>query len=136
MFAAHHQLDNLIAIVDANGRQALGKTRDILHIDDTWQEHPSCGITDKFRAFGWTAGVHYPGKDKAGATVPVSPAHIRGEYVPKCNILRDNAPFVLVCYTTFGAGVSFMQNEQTVKWHYAPLTEAEYKAAREEVENA
>src|SRR4051794_29722378 len=44
MFAAHHQLSNLIGIVDLNGQQALGYTRDVIDL------HP---LSDRFTAFGW-----------------------------------------------------------------------------------
>jgi transketolase len=32
MFAAHHRLGNLVAIVDANGQQAFGYTRDVVSL--------------------------------------------------------------------------------------------------------
>ena len=44
MFAAHHGLANLTVVVDLNGLQALGSTKDILDL------HP---LDDKWRAFGW-----------------------------------------------------------------------------------
>ena len=44
MFAAHHRLANLIAIVDFNGQQALGYTDDVLSI---------APLADRWRAFGW-----------------------------------------------------------------------------------
>ena len=44
MFAAHHKLSNLIAIVDLNGQQALGYTRDILSLEP---------MAARWRGFGW-----------------------------------------------------------------------------------
>ena len=44
MFAAHHRLANLVALVDVNGQQALGYTRDVLDLGS---------MTAHFRAFGW-----------------------------------------------------------------------------------
>ena len=32
MFAAHHRLSNLVAIIDLNGQQALGYTRDVMNL--------------------------------------------------------------------------------------------------------
>lgn len=46
MSAAHHKLDNLIAIVDRNGLQVNGRTRDIMD---------SSAFEDKFASFGWEA---------------------------------------------------------------------------------
>ena len=44
MFAAHHKLDNLIAVVDNNGLQIDGNVSDVCSV------YP---IDEKFRAFGW-----------------------------------------------------------------------------------
>src|SRR5258706_11106648 len=33
MFGAHHHLSNLTAIVDSNGQQAMGKTKEVLNLD-------------------------------------------------------------------------------------------------------
>ncbi|MFN8563864.1 MAG: thiamine pyrophosphate-dependent enzyme [Anaerolineae bacterium] len=56
MFAAHHQLANLIAIVDLNGQQALGYTRDVLALTP---------MAARWGAFGWD--VHeVDGHDTAG----------------------------------------------------------------------
>ena len=44
MFAAHHRLSQLIAIVDLNGQQALGYTADVLSLDP---------LAARWRAFGW-----------------------------------------------------------------------------------
>jgi transketolase len=38
-------------------------------------------------------------------------------------------PHVLVAHTTFGKGVSFMENK--IKWHYWPMSPEEYKLALE-----
>lgn len=44
MSAAHHKLDNLIAIVDRNGLQVNGRTKDIMD---------SSAFEEKFTSFGW-----------------------------------------------------------------------------------
>ena len=44
MFAAHHGLSNLVAVVDLNGQQALGYTKDVLDLSP---------MADRWRAFGW-----------------------------------------------------------------------------------
>ena len=55
MFAAHHRLANLIAIVDVNGQQALGYTGDVLaltpHRAERWR--PSAGTSTKSMATMW-----------------------------------------------------------------------------------
>ncbi len=44
MFAGHHKLNNLIAIIDKNNFQGYGKTQDIINLDP---------IKDKFAVFHW-----------------------------------------------------------------------------------
>jgi transketolase len=44
MFAAHHKLDNLVAITDRNKMQIDGTTKEILDVEP---------LADKWRAFGW-----------------------------------------------------------------------------------
>ena len=44
MFAAHHKLDNLIAIIDYNNFQGLGKNERILNLNS---------LSKKFQSFGW-----------------------------------------------------------------------------------
>jgi transketolase len=113
MFAAHHELANLFAIVDLNGQQALGYTKDVLDLSP---------LVERWRAFGWDAHEvdgHDPGAIEAaiaGADTAAGPPH------------------VLVARTVFGHGVSFMESE--IKWHYLPLTDDEYDRALEELEQA
>ncbi|HEX4518275.1 MAG TPA: transketolase [Gaiellaceae bacterium] len=107
MFAAHHRLSNLVAIVDLNGQQALGATKEILD--------PGNPI-ERFRAFGWDQ-VEVDGHD-AGALLSAMTRATAG----------PNA--VLAC-TTFGKGVSFM--ERTLAWHYMPMSDEEFEHAMAEV---
>ena len=44
MFASHHKLDNLIAIVDKNCCQILGRTSEVLDMEP---------LAEKWRSFGW-----------------------------------------------------------------------------------
>src|SRR3954447_3688128 len=53
MFAAHNRLANLTAIVDPNGQQALGYTREVLDLEP---------LAARFEAFGWDA-VEVDGHD-------------------------------------------------------------------------
>jgi len=70
MFAAHHRLGNLVALVDRNGLCMLGPTEQFLRLDP---------LEDKFRSFGWEAttidGHSFPAileafKDFRTANVP------------------------------------------------------------------
>jgi transketolase len=109
MFAAHHRLENLYVIIDANGQQAFGLTRDVIAIENT---------VERFAAFGWDA-VSVDGHD---------PAALRSAFETAA---RNPCPHVLVARTVFGRGVSFMQIG--IKWHYWPMSAGEYELAMREV---
>jgi transketolase len=111
MFAAHHKLANLIAIVDLNGQQALGYTDQVLSLRP---------LAERWRAFGW--GVH----EVDGHNVAAMQETVTG--------LNTTAgpPHVLIARTTFGKGVSYMEGK--IKWHYWPMSDAEYRQAVQEIE--
>lgn len=112
MFAAHHRLANLVAIVDWNRQQALGYTEDVLSLR---------GLPDRFRAFGWD--VHeVDGHD------PELIARVTGGL----ELEGDGPPHVLLAHTTFGKGVSFMEGK--IHWHYWPMSDEEYLRAIAEIE--
>jgi transketolase len=106
MFAAHHRLSNLVAIVDLNGQQAFGYTREVLDLSP---------LAERFRAFGWDAR-EVDGHDPDGVAALIE--SFRGQPGP---------PHVLVARTIFGRGVSFM--EGTIDWHYWPLDDEHYARA-------
>ena len=110
MFASHHQLANLVAIVDMNGQQALGYTVDVLGLSP---------LDERWRAFGWNVqDVDGHDRDALEATIG--------------NLDVDaGKPHVLIARTIFGKGVSFM--EGLVKWHYQPMTSEEFQLALSEV---
>ena len=110
MFAAHHRLANLVAILDLNGQQALGYTRDVLDL---------APMAERWAAFGWD--VHrVDGHDVAGLTETVAALDT-----------RVGPPHVLVARTTFGKGVSYMEGQ--IKWHYLPMSDGEYQQALAEI---
>jgi transketolase len=108
MFAAHHRLDNLVAIVDLNGQQALGYTKDVISLDP---------LEERWSAFGWD--VHtVDGHDEEAIT-----SSIAG--------LRAPLPHVLIARTTFGKGVSYMESQ--IRWHYLPMDDELYALALREI---
>ncbi len=110
MFAAHHKLGNLVAIIDLNGQQAFGYTQDVCAIPN---------MAERWRAFGWDT-QEVDGHDTAALAAGLERCFAAGEY-----------PHVIVARTTFGKGVSFMENQ--IKWHYLPLTDDEFAQATAEV---
>jgi transketolase len=94
-FAAHEGIDNLVAILDANGLQIDGPTTDVCQVGD---------LGNKFAAFGWDV-QEVDGHD-FDALVPM---------LKKLQASRDGKPHLLVAHTVKGKGVSFMENQ--VGWH-------------------
>jgi transketolase len=110
MFAAHHRLANLIAIVDLNGQQAFGYTEEVLSLTP---------MAERWRVFGWD--VHeVDGHDVAAIRAAIA----------RCDT-ASGLPHVLIARTTFGKGVSYM--ESRIKWHYWPMSEEEYRQAMAEI---
>ena len=107
MFAAHHRLSGLALVVDANGQQALGHTKDVLDLEP---------IADRLAAFGWEA-VEVDGHDVGALTAMLEAIGER--------------PRAVIARTTFGKGVSYM--EGLVKWHYWPMSDADFERALAEV---
>ena len=110
MFAAHKQLDNLVAIVDNNGLQIDGA------VDEVNSPLP---IPEKFAAFGWhVININAHNFDE------IEKAFDEAE-----NVVGQ--PTVIVMKSTKGKGVSFMENQ--CGWHgKAPSTD-EYNQAMSEL---
>ena len=108
LFAAHHKLTQVTAIIDRNGLQSMGSTEVTMALEP---------LVDKFIAFGWNV-VEVDGHD-----------HERLN-----NILRTShseKPTVVIANTLKGKGVSFMENNN--EWHHNRLTEVNYKQALQEM---
>lgn len=114
LFASQHSLANFVLIVDENGLQAMGKTRDILNLGS---------IAEKFESFGFESRTI----DGHNSTL-ISRA--LSELVESVN----PAPKVLVCKTIKGKGVSFMESNN--EWHYTRLTPQLFDAALVEISRA
>ncbi len=113
MFAAHHRLANLVVILDLNGQQAMGYTKDVLDLDVPAQ---------LWEAFGWE--VHeLDGHDPSAMETTIQDLDF-----------ATGAPHLIIAHTTFGKGVSFMQN--VIDWHYLPMTDEQYDQALSELRDA
>lgn len=109
MFAAHHGLDNLVAIIDYNKLQSLTTVEKTLRIEP---------LADKLRAFGW-AVREVDGHDHVALIEALQGAP-----------WQSGQPSVLVAHTIKGRGVSFMEN--SVDWHYrSPSAEQLEQALKE-----
>jgi len=94
MFAAHHGLENLVAIVDDNGLQIDGACSEVMCLGE---------IANKFTAFGWRA-FECDGHDVEAVREALLAAR-----------KHAGGPAVVVAKTVKGKGVSFM--EDNAGWH-------------------
>lgn len=114
MNAVHNKLGNLVCILDYNGLEADGTIDEITGLGN---------IATKYVAFGWNV-VEINGNDMV-------------EIVNAFDSLPDPSseiPTIVVCHTTKGKGVSFMENQ--VKWHAGKISEEQYKTCIEELDTA
>ena len=109
MIASHHNLNNLVVIVDSNGLQAMGSTDQILNIEP---------LENKWRVFGWHTDVVN--------------GHDFDAIEESFNLPEDTTqPQIIITRTVKGKGVSFMANENL--YHYKQLSEEEYLKALAEL---
>lgn len=99
LFAAHHQMKNFMVIVDENGFQAMGTTKEVLDLGS---------IQSKFESFGF-AGLSVDGHNEAEIDQAISALWAKDTDQPK----------ILVARTIKGKGVPFMENDN--RWHYTRL---------------
>ena len=104
MFASAHCLENLLAIVDYNGIQAVGRSDEIMG---------HTALKDKFRSFGWGA-ITLDGHDMTAIVAAL-----------KRFPFEKGRPSAIIAKTKMG--VSFMEND--VMWHYRKPSEDDLRRA-------
>lgn len=106
MAAGKYRLDNLVAIIDKNGLQLDGATKDIMDHGD---------LKGKFEAFGWEV-IEIDGHDFD----QIATAFERAQQV-------KGKPFMIIAHTVKGKGVSVFENE--IRFHGGRPTAQEYEIA-------
>jgi len=110
LFASHHKLDKLTAIIDYNKIQAFGETNKVLNLEP---------LKDKWESFGWSV------------------KEIDGHNLDEIEETLKNVPFekdkpsLIIAHTIKGKGVSFMENQ--LAWHYKSPTKEQYEQALKEL---
>jgi len=97
MFAAHHNLDNLIVLLDNNKIQSYGRCKEIIDMNP---------IDKKWKSFGWK--------------VSKTNGHCFEDLEIKLKDLKKNSslPSLLICNTIKGNGINRIQD--TIISHYKP----------------
>jgi len=111
LFAAHHRLGRLTAILDVNGWQSFGATADVLDLEP---------LAAKWRAFRWDV-VEIDGHDHDAIRSATARA-------PSA----DGPPRLVLARTLKGRGVSFM--EDRLLWHYKSPDDEDLHRALAELE--
>jgi transketolase len=112
MFASHHKLDNLIAIVDYNKLQAFGRTNEVVNLEP---------FAEKWRSFGWSV------KEIDG--------HDFRQLIPTFEKIpfKKSSPCLIIAHTVKGKGISFMEDK--LEWHYKSPNEVELGMALKELDS-
>ena len=108
MFASHHNLDNLTAVIDRNGLCIHGTTEEINHLEP---------LDKKFEAFGWYV-ISIDG-------------HNMEEIINELKANRRSKPKIIIANTIKGKGVSFMEN--VASWHHGEISDEQYEQAKTEL---
>ncbi len=111
LFAAHHRLDNLVAIVDYNRIQSFGTVEEVMRLEP---------LAAKWTAFGWKCHE--------------VDGHDLQQIQKTFGQLEPGQPNVILAHTVKGKGVSFM--EEKLLWHYRSPDSDELSAALAEVSRA
>lgn len=95
LFAPHHQLDNLVAIIDYNKIQSFGTVKEVLDLEP---------LKAKFEAFRWSV-KEIDGHNHQQITDTL-------KQIP----FTKGIPSIIIAHTIKGKGISFMENQ--LAWHY------------------
>jgi len=110
-YAAHNYLDNIVVIIDKNGLQINGKTKEVLKTDS---------LQERYEAFGWEVKIihgHYiEGIHDALLSTP----------------FKEKKPSLIIANTIKGKGLSFAENN--VNYHHWDPKPEEVIQARKDLE--
>lgn len=101
MFISHHNLKNVVWLIDRNYLQGFGRTEDTLKLDP---------LDKKLESFGFQ--------------VVLADGHNFDSLRATFALFQNEKPLAIICNTVKGKDLE-LQN--TVDCHYLPLTEAEYQ---------
>lgn len=109
MFAAHHKLSSITAIIDYNKLQSLDSIANTLGLEP---------LADKLKAFG--------------CSVHEIDGHNHHQLADALSNIASDQPTAIIAHTTKGKGVSFMENR--VEWHYKNPNDEQLALALAELE--
>lgn len=110
MLAPKLNLENLVVLIDCNNLQGYGRANELVSFEP---------LKEKWMSFGWEA-LEINGHDERAI-------------INACEI-EGTKPKAIICKTTKGKGVSFMEDE--LKWHYFIVQDSHKIQALKEIDNA
>ncbi len=113
LFAAQHNLSNLVIIIDYNKLQAFGYSKEVINLEN---------LAEKFRSFNFSVVEAKDGN---------SFSDLEKAFL-KVKKIRSKQPKVIIAHTIKGKGVSFMEDK--LEWHYWPMDAKQYEQAMKEIE--
>ena len=108
MYAPHHKVDNLVAVIDYNGQQIDGPTEKVMNNRD---------LGAKYEAFGWKV-ITMNGNDMTDVVAVLNQAR---------ELSGNGQPIMILMTTEMGAGVDFMMGSH--KWHGVAPNNEQLEAA-------
>ncbi len=108
MYAAMHNVDNLISTVDRNGQQIDGTTEHVMKLTS---------VKEKFLAFNWQV-LEMDGNNMEEVIATLRKAK---------TLTGKGKPVAIIMKTVMGKGVDFMENNH--EWHGTAPNEEQYKKA-------
>lgn len=112
MYAAMHNVDNLISTVDRNGQQIDGPTEKVMKLSN---------VKEKFLAFNWEV-LEMDGNVLEEVITTLQHAK---------SLTGNGKPVAIVMKTVMGKGVDFMENNH--EWHGTAPNEEQFKKALDQL---
>ena len=112
MYAAHHKVDNLVAVVDCNGQQIDGPVRKVMSMGS---------LMDKYNVFGWKV-LEAEGNDLSSLLSSMQLAK---------SLTKREQPVAVMMKTEMGHGVDFMTNNHA--WHGVAPNKEQYEKAMQQL---
>ncbi|KOY88017.1 transketolase [bacterium 336/3] len=113
MYAAHHQVDNLIAVIDYNGQQIDGPVDAVMSLKN---------LKAKWEAFGWQT-LEMDGNNMEDVLKTLDEAK---------KLTKQGKPTLILMKSEMGFGVDYMMHSH--KWHGVAPNDAELEKALAQLE--
>jgi transketolase len=109
LFITHHQLKNVVWLIDRNQLQGFGRTEEVMKLNP---------LDDKLKAFGFEV-------------IEIDGHEMEDFYTVQKKYENISQPLVVICNTVKGNAVKYF--EDTVGCHYLPMKDNQFELANQDV---